>query len=100
MNLLLRLCPLVPYNLMNLLLGLTATRVEDYAIGCFVGTYVCIDVISYLYAHTPSLTPHTPTKTTTTGMLPPVILLSHFGAGLDTPEAIGDFPARSVLSPS
>lgn len=36
-NLLLRLCPLVPYNLMNFLMGLTATRVEDYAIGCFVG---------------------------------------------------------------
>ena len=38
-NLLLRLCPLVPYNLMNFLMGLTATRVEDYAIGCFVGAW-------------------------------------------------------------
>ena len=46
-NLLLRLCPLVPYNLMNLLMGLTATRVEDYAIGCFVGaSWWCCGVMS------------------------------------------------------
>lgn len=46
-NLLLRLCPLVPYNLMNLLMGLTATRVEDYAIGCFVGaSWWCYGVMS------------------------------------------------------
>ena len=36
-NLLLRLSPIVPYNLMNLLIGLTATRLEDYAIGCVIG---------------------------------------------------------------
>ena len=30
-------------------------------------------------------------------MLPTVILLSYFGAGLDTLERVGDFPSRCVV---
>jgi len=33
-NLLLRLSPIVPYNVMNLVMGITATRIDDYALGC------------------------------------------------------------------
>jgi hypothetical protein len=45
-NLLLRLSPLVPYNVMNFAMGVTATRLDDYTVGC-LGMLPSIILMTY-----------------------------------------------------
>jgi uncharacterized membrane protein YdjX (TVP38/TMEM64 family) len=38
-NLLMRLSPIVPYGFLNLAMGLTATSLDDYTLGCLGTQY-------------------------------------------------------------
>ena len=48
LNLLLRLCPFLPFSLLNLMMGLTATRTDDFILGCLVGMLPSVILLAYL----------------------------------------------------
>ncbi|GAB5036993.1 snare associated golgi family protein [Nannochloropsis oceanica] len=47
-NLLLRLCPFLPFSLLNVGLGLTAIRTDDFALGTVVGMLPSVILLAYL----------------------------------------------------
>jgi uncharacterized membrane protein YdjX (TVP38/TMEM64 family) len=48
LNLLLRLCPVIPYSFLNFAMGLTAARSEDFVLGCLVGMLPAVILLAYV----------------------------------------------------
>ena len=48
LNLLLRLCPFLPFSILNVGLGLTAIRTDDFALGTVMGMLPSVILLAYL----------------------------------------------------